>query len=177
MGVLKKEHDEELSRGNIVFMVDPYKSALLQARQDLTAAAQEAKRLTLRVAQLEAVVAQLEALISSSPPSPVPLFEAASISVPERKVNAVPKDTPATPLWKAIVAALNGKKGDFTVPDALAALERNGRHVESPNRKNIVRNTLKQREDIFAKIGVGRFCVKGYEGQVHEEEEKKNFDF
>jgi hypothetical protein len=148
-------------------MQNPYKTALTQAREDLVAVSREAKRITLRLSQLEALVAQLEAIIASSEPSPVPLFDSASVSV---SASATAAPEPQVPLWKAIVAALNGQKSDFTVPDALKALERNGRIIESKNRLNILRNTLIQRSDIFGRLTTGHYCVRGFEGEVHAEQ-------
>jgi hypothetical protein len=151
-------------------MKSAYQTALTEAREELVVVNREAKRLTLRASQLEAVVAQLEALIASAEPSPVPLFDAASVPVP----SATPETKESQlPLWKAILAALNENKGDFSVPDAIKALERTGRHIESKHRLNIVRNTMIQRDDIFGRHRTGRYFVRGFEGEVIEEKEKK----
>jgi hypothetical protein len=150
-------------------MAEIYYKTLDEARFELHCATQEAKRLTLRISQLEALIAQLEALIGSSLPASAPLFEEPR---PSLAVASQDRTAAQIPLWKAIIAALNGKKADFSVPEALAALERNGRHIESPNRKNIVRNTLIQRDDLFGRLGTGHYFVRGYEGTViHEEME------
>jgi hypothetical protein len=143
-------------------MPQSYSIALKDAREELDQAISQKKSLDLRVAQLEAVIAQLQALVDSSPaPASKPLFE------PPARVQATGSPTP---LWKAIVDSLNGFKGNFTVPIAVKSLERTGRHIESKNRLNIVRNTLKQREDIFGrhepeKFGQGHYFVKGFENE------------
>jgi hypothetical protein len=147
-------------------MSNPYQLALAAAKNELGTVQQEAKRLTLRVSQLEALVAQLDALISSSTPI-TPFFpEMVGDGVPALPANRL--EAPQ-PLWKAIIAALNGKKGDFTVPDAIAALERTGRHIVSPNRVNIVRNTLIQNK-AFSRIGSGHYRVIGHEEMPNEKE-------
>ena len=158
-------------RATISFkMKSAYQTALAEAKEELVVVNREAKRLTLRSSQLEAVVAQLEALIASAEPSPVPLFDAASVPVPS--APPVAKE-PQLPLWKAIVAALNENKSDFTVPDAIKALERLGRRIESKHRLNIVRNTMIQRDDIFGRLATGHYFVRAFEGGVIKEKEKK----
>ncbi len=147
--------------------MDAYRLAIDQAKDELTDARERLKALTLRVSQLESVVTQLEALTAAASPARGPMLFDAQVNNPKtgpfsgyfpvgttivtgRIIDTdwplkAPANTPVEPpppLWKAIVNALNGKKSDFTVPEAIAALERTGRHVASPNRLNIVRNTL-----------------------------------
>ena len=77
----------------------------------------------------------------------------------------------SVPLWRAIIASLNGKKGDFTVPDALTALERAGRFINSPNKKSIIRNALKQKPDKFRRLPVaGHYAVRDNDHHAENEE-------
>jgi hypothetical protein len=118
-------------------------------------------------------VTQLEALTApkTTPPNPSQLGIVATDSTPLILSAAIPQSE-TQPLWKAIINAMNGKKSDFTVPDALAALERTGRHINSPNRLNIVRNTLIQNK-AFRRISPGHYCVVGYESlQTRSNEEE-----
>ena len=148
--------------------MDAYGLALDQARKELAAAQPTLKALMLRVSQLESFVAQAEALTGGKPSVPSSssptLFEASKPPVANAPV-AVPSDKTTTqpPLWKAIINALNGKKGDFTVPDALEALERTGRRIESQNRMNIIRNTIIQRKNEFGRLKTGHYFVRGFE--------------
>jgi hypothetical protein len=122
------------------------------------------KGIQLRIAQLDSLVAQLEALTGPPKPESGQLFETPKPSLPPVVVSPA-KEVPQAqiPLWKAIVNSLNGKKGDFTVPEAIAALERTGRHIESPNRTQIVRNTLIQNKN-FGRLEVpGHYYVVGFE--------------
>jgi multidrug resistance efflux pump len=150
-------------------MPEPYTLALSKARAELEAANQEVKAANLRISQLEAVIAQLEALIASAKPVPMSLsfFEERPEHgdiLPANKVLG-----PPVPLWKAIVSALNGKKADFTVPDACAALDRTGRFINSPNKKSIVRNALKQKPEMFVKLPeMGHYRVRGFEEKTEE---------
>lgn len=153
--------------------MDAYHLAIEQARQELAEAQLRLKSLTLRVSQLEAVVTQLEALTAPKTASPdaSQLGIAALNSAPPLSLVAPSAhQSDIQPLWKAIINALNGKKSDFTVPDALAALERTGRHINSPNRLNIVRNTLIQNK-AFRRIKQGHYCVLGYEAFTHSNDE------
>jgi len=151
--------------------MDAYELALEQARKELTEAQTAQRHIALRVAQLEAVVTQLQALIAKgSAGTSAPLFDS-SASAGESPAPASPQRTEIAewPLWKAIINALNGQKGDFTVPQALKALERNGRTVPSRNRLNIIRNTLIQRNDLFGRSATGHYFVRGFEGPQREE--------
>jgi hypothetical protein len=149
---------------------DGYKLALSQARQELESTNRELKTISLRASQLEAVVAQLEALIASSRPIALSLFLHPHVG-PELDDPLPDLKGPETPLWRAAISGLNGKKGDFTVSDAIAALERTGRFINSPNKKAIVRNALKQRPDKFQKLETpGHYCVIGFEAGEEEVE-------
>jgi hypothetical protein len=152
--------------------MDAYQLAIEQARKELSEAQAKLKSLNLRVSQLEAVVAQLEALTTPKSPSPNPaqlgMVENAPSLAGLAKI-VLPTTADTQPLWKAIINALNGKKSDFTVPDALHALERTGRYISSPNRLNIVRNTLIQNK-AFRRISAGHYCVIGFENNANEEE-------
>jgi hypothetical protein len=150
--------------------MDAYRLALEQGEKELAEAQTQYRKLTLRVSQLEALVAQLRAFVSKGGITDAPLFGFA-----EAKVTTVTAPPPASqeesrpPLWKAIINALNGDKGDFTVPQALHALERTGRIIESQNRLNIIRNTLIQRENVFGRLGTGHYFVRGHESVQHEQ--------
>jgi hypothetical protein len=159
--------------------MDAYRLAIDQARTELAESQQKLKALTLRVSQLESVVTQLEALTAMGIiPAPSSQFELPKPSVPlAPPATASPVKVPEVqpPLWKAVINALNGKKGDFTVPDALAALERTGRRIGSPNRLNIIRNTLIQNK-AFGRLGTGHYYVVGYEetgAPINEKEAPK----
>jgi len=147
-------------------MPKSFSLALEDAREELAYATHQAKNLNLRISQLEAVIAQLEALIASGAPAPTPLFDSVKEPVAATQPPALES---SVPLWKAIVAALNGDKSDFTVPQALKALERTGRHISSPNRLNIIRNTIIHKEDVFARLGEGHYCVRGFENADKED--------
>ncbi|MGA2569395.1 MAG: hypothetical protein ABSF23_02640 [Terracidiphilus sp.] len=152
-------------------MQDAYKLALASAREEHGKLTQEMKALNFRVSQLEALIAQLDALIKSATPVPGKLFEVARIVLPEEQsaIEQRPSESPA-PLWKAIIASLAGKKDDFTVPDVVGALERTGRFINSPNKKAIVRNALKQRPDKFQKLRIaGHYRVREPEEMKNEE--------
>lgn len=143
--------------------MDAYHLAIEQARKELAEAQLKLKSLTLRVSQLEAVVTQLEALTAPKTASPDPSqLGIVALTSALNLVAPTAQQIDLQPLWKAIINALNGKKADFTVPDALAALERTGRRINSPNRLNIVRNTLIQNK-AFRRISPGHYCVVGYE--------------
>jgi hypothetical protein len=155
--------------------MDAYSLALDQARKELVDAQSKLKALMLRVSQLESFVAQAEALMGGElKPISQDLFEAS------REHTAVPPSVASTvqsgdqpPIWKAIINALNGKKGDFTVPEALAALERTGRHIQSPNRLNIIRNTIIQRDKEFGRLGIGHYFVRGFQNTTAVETNEK----
>jgi hypothetical protein len=145
--------------------MDAYGLALDQARKELDEAQPKLKALMLRVSQLESFVAQAEALTGGNKsPTSASLFEEAMPTVPALLIAAsADQATAPPPLWKAIINALDGKKGDFTVPEALGALARTGRLIESQNRMNIIRNTIIQRKREFGRLKTGHYFVRGFE--------------
>jgi hypothetical protein len=154
--------------------MDAFQLALAQGREELLKAQQTLKEMNLRVSQLESVVTQLEALTAgaatsdSSKPNAPTLFETPrTIIATGRVVAHAGRVGIQPPLWRAIINALNGKKANFTVPEALAALERNGRRMLSPNRLNIIRNTLIQNK-AFGRLSPGHYYVKGFETEIQE---------
>lgn len=154
--------------------MDAYRLALEQGEKELAEAQNQHRRIALRVSQLEALVTQLRAFVVKGGSVDTPLFDSSTPTVtavvPGATVNTADN---RAPLWKAIITALNGQKGDFTVPNALMALERTGRIIESKNRLNIIRNTLIQRNDLFGKLGTGHYFVHGFEKKNSEENEKE----
>jgi hypothetical protein len=165
--------------------VNAYQLALEQAKKELADAQSQQRQLSLRISQLEAIVTQLHAfIVKGNANAPSPLFEAVAATTTAQDTGAQPESIAAPvassagdlpPLWKAILTALNGDKADFTVPQAVRALERNGRIIHSHNRLNIVRNTLIQREDLFGKhdpalFGPGHYFVRGFEFKRSEDE-------
>lgn len=150
--------------------MDAYELALQQARKELADGRDAQRRIAFRVSQLEAIVTQLQALIAKgNANSPSPLFDSTDVTDAPAMPVGQAEEAANWPLWKAIINALNGLKGDFTVPQALKALERNGRTIESRNRLNIIRNTLIQREDIFGRLGTGHYFVRGFEQKKEED--------
>ena len=160
--------------------MDAFRLALEQGTKELETAKSQQRVLAFRISQLEAIVAQLSAFIAKNPTdipaipsmfgSSAKLFDSAEQAV--AAISPIQASIPQTveapekvPLWKAIINALNGNKGDFSVPQAVKALERIGRIIESKNRLNIVRNTLIQRDDIFGRFGNGHYFVRGFETQ------------
>jgi len=144
--------------------MNAYQLALEQGRRELSTAQKELKTLQLRVSQLESIVTQLEAFTSVNSTEDSSQFSLLDVS-PITTSN-MSSDQP--PLWKAIINALNGNKGDFTVPQAVAALERTGRVIASTNRNNIVRNTIIHNKN-FGRLGTGHYYVIGYENSRSEE--------
>jgi hypothetical protein len=147
---------------------EPYTLALAKARTELEAANQEVRAANLRISQLESIIAQLEGLIASAKPVTASLFSKEDHAHLDAQFPE-PKGPPP-PLWKAIIAGLNGKKADFTVPDACAALDRTGRFISSPNKKSIVRNALRQKPDTFIKLSEGHYGVRGFVSSEEETE-------
>jgi hypothetical protein len=154
--------------------MDAYTLALIQARKELEEAKQQFKIYSLRVSQLESFVAQAEALTTAMlPPASPSLFEEKKLST-QAALLVTPEDQGGQiPLWRAIINSLNEKKSSFSVPDAIAALARTGRHIESENRLSIVRNALKQKPDKFKRIAVGVYCVIGFEVNAGEGTKEK----
>jgi hypothetical protein len=149
--------------------MDAYRLAIEQARKELAEAQQKLKTFSLRVSQLESLVAQLEAItLNAQEALPPPNLFELTARMPEPAAGIHSKPEPP-PLWRAIINALNGKKSGFTVPEAIAALERTGRHIASPNRSNIVRNTVIHNK-AFGRLGSGRYYVLGYLTTGNEKE-------
>ncbi len=144
---------------------DIYVQALAKAKTELAALSIQFENISRRKAQLEAFIANTEPLI--------PLTEEAA-SAPLRSTPLFPASPKElhVPIWKSIVLSINGKGENFSVNDALAALVRIGRGIESPNRVQIVRNVLMKKTDNFEQIAPGRFKVKksGKEKEAHPEE-------
>jgi multidrug resistance efflux pump len=154
--------------------MDAYRLALEQGEKELAEAQNLYRKLALRISQLEAIVTQLRAFVVKGGSADTPLFDTSTPIVTAAATGANVNDAEnRAPLWKAIINALNGQKGDFTVPNALKALERTGRIIESKNRLNIIRNTLIQRNDLFGKLGTGHYFVHGFEKKNSEENEKE----
>lgn len=150
-----------------VGMMNTYESALTDARKELGAAKLQQEAITLRIERLEAFIAHAAALIE---PRSAPLFAAANVPVP----LPVVEDASDGPLWKVLIMALNGKKPRFTVPEAVAALDRIGRKINSKNRGTIVRNAIKDKPLLFGRHGAGFYFVRGYESlPVNEELHKE----
>lgn len=146
-------------------MLNEYHSALKKARTDLAEAKMQLDSLTMLIERLEAFIAHAEILAG---PRTAPLFESAQVPVP---APALPTEAAQGPIWKILVTALNGKKGRFTVPEAVAALDRIGRNIPSKNRATIVRNALKDKPTVFGKHGEGLYFVRGYENSPVAEHE------
>ena len=138
-------------------MMNAYESAFNDAREELSRAKQQQEAIGLRIERLEAFIAHAAALIE---PRTAPLFAAASVSVPTPPAI---EDSSRDPLWKVLITALNGKKGRFTIPEAVAALDRIGRVINSKNRGTIVRNAIKDKPALFGRHEVGYYYVKGHE--------------
>lgn len=141
----------------LIYMSNEYQSALKKARTDLADAKMQRDSLAMLIERLEAFIAHAEVLAG---PRTAPLFENAHVPVPE----PLPAPNSAQePIWKALVTGLNGKKGRFTVPEGLAALDRIGRKINSKNRATIVRNAIKDKPSVFGKYSEGVYYVRGYE--------------
>jgi hypothetical protein len=153
-------------------METAYESALREARSELAAAKAQRETLDLRIERLEAFIIHAAALAS---PRTAPLFESVSVPVPTPIAGGGVSDGP---LWKVLIAALNGKKGRFTVPEAVAALDRIGRKINSKNRGTIVRNAIKDKPSLFGRYSEGQYFVRGYEVPPHSEssEEEGNLE-
>jgi hypothetical protein len=127
-----------------------YSRALAEAKSELSGITYEIETLTKRKAQLEAVVANLAPLLPQVSPT---------LKFPPAE-NVVSSSLPPQPIWKSILLGINGKGDSFTVKDAIEALERIGRPVESPNRFQIVRNVLKKKTENFESLSTGVFRVR-----------------
>jgi len=134
-----------------------YSRALAEARSELLSLSLEMEWRLKRKAQLEAVIANLEPLLPQTVPT---------LNFPKQEIPVVSTALPSQPIWKSILLSINGKGESFTVKDAVQALERIGRPVESQNRFQIVRSVLTKKTENFTQIGPGMFAVKGKEKEV-----------
>jgi hypothetical protein len=129
-----------------------YEMALSNAKAELQALRVQFDTLAKRKEQLEAFIANTEPLVVVG--SQIRVF-----TVKEREAVAGEEIEKAAPLWKTIKFAINGKGNAFNVSDAIAALERIGKPVKSPNKIQIVRNALIKRPDTFRKLSPGNYAV------------------
>jgi hypothetical protein len=132
---------------------DIYVQALTKAKQELAGLNLQFDTLRRRKEQLEAFIANTEPLL------PDPVKAAGEQPLRSKPLFDTPKQAPV-PIWKSIVVSINGKADSFSVNDAIAALLRIGRPVESPNRVQIVRNVLMKKTENFEQTAPGRFRVK-----------------
>lgn len=124
---------------------------------------QELRSIEVRKAQLEAFIANAAPLLSKSSDTPRPSIPAAkSPRKPSNRLPARDRHAPGggDPLWKSILLSINGKHAEFSIREALQALDRMGRGIDSKSADQIVRSTLKRKTEYFEKIGTGRFRVK-----------------
>jgi hypothetical protein len=129
---------------------DIYSRALGEARNELEGLRVEFDRIAKRKSQLEAFIANTEPLVPSRPLT-------LDFEEPTATAFALPAKEISVPIWKSITLAINGKGQSFSVKDAIQALERIGRPVDSPNRFQIVRAVLKKKTDNFEQIAPGLF--------------------
>ena len=120
-----------------------YGQAISEAKAELASMSAEFEKLAKRKARLEAFITNGEPL-----------------ATPEGAFTPQDINDKNMPIWKAITLSINGKGTGFTVNDALQALERIGRPVDGKNRFQTVRNVLKRKDDVFVKVGVGKFALK-----------------
>jgi len=143
-----------------------YGRALAEAQGDLAEVQGEIELLLKKKDRLEAFIANTEPLLPKVETASAKL----SLNFPKQET---PKRTistlPAQPIWKSIVRSINGKGSEFTVKDALEALDRIGRGVNSPNRFQIVRAVLAKKTENFVKLGPGKFALKGKQKEASEE--------
>lgn len=137
-----------------------YSRALAEAKNELAGIRYEIETLTRRQAQLEAVISNLSPLLPQVAPT-------LNFPPAERVVSTA---VPTQPIWKSIVMSINGKGDNFTVKDAIEALARIGRPVESPNRFQIVRNVLKKKTENFEQIDQSTYRLKIKEKEASTEE-------
>jgi len=128
-----------------------YGQALAAAYTELNALNVEFDKLAARKAKLEAFIANTEPLVPADSPS---------LPFTLDKIHSQPVTQPAQPIWKSIIYSINGKGDSFSVRDALDALARIGKPVQSPNNFQIVRAVLKKKTDNFEQISPGLFRVK-----------------
>lgn len=144
--------------------VSIYARALAEAKQELLTVGLQMSSLIKRKEQLEAVIANLSPLLPE-PTKP-------TLNFPQGDLPPIPAALPPQPIWKSIIQSINGKSDGFTVKDALQALERIGRPIESPNRFQICRAVLKKKTDNFEQTAPGKFVVKKRNEKEVSPEEK-----
>lgn len=129
-----------------------YARALAEAKQEHLSLCLQVEALMRRKEQLEAVIANLSPLLPEPKNDP-------TLNFPQGEIPGIATPLAPQPIWKSIVQAINGKRDAFTVKDALQALERIGRTIESPNRFQIVRAVLTKKTQNFKQIGPGLFAL------------------
>ncbi len=139
-----------------------YSRALAEAKVELLKLTYEIESLSKRKAQIEAVIANLTPLL--------PQVASPTLNFPKQDIPVVSTALLEQPIWKSILQSLNGNEDSFSVRDAIDALERIGRPIESPNRFQIVRAVLKKKTDNFEQIKPGVFAIKRKEKEVPSEE-------
>jgi hypothetical protein len=144
-----------------------YARALAEAKQELLALCLQVEAMMRRKEQLEAVIANLTPLLPEPKSDP-------TLNFPEGEIPAIAVPLPPQPIWKSIVQAMNGKNDAFTVKDALQALERIGRPIESPNRFQIARAVLTKKTQNFKQIGPGLFALVDHDETEVSPEEKNS---
>jgi hypothetical protein len=142
-----------------------YARALAEAKQEHLTICLQVEAMLKRKEQLEAVIANLSPLLPE--PKSGPTFD-----FPEGETPLIAAALPPQPIWKSIVQAINGKGDAFTVKDALQALERIGRPIESPNRFQIARAVLTKKTQNFKQIGPGLFALVDHNEKEASHEEQ-----
>jgi hypothetical protein len=128
-----------------------YEQGVQFAKRELASLTVEFEKLAERKQRLEAYIAIAEPLITGKS---------------SKTANGAPSSSlpPGIPIWKAIKLSINGKGSEFSVKDALEALERIGRPVTGKNNFQIVRKVLTDKTDEFDKIGIGKYALKNGRG-------------
>jgi hypothetical protein len=134
-----------------------YSRALAELKNELVILDCEIDRLGKRKAQIEAAIANI-----------MPLLPQANVTLDFQESLSESAEQSTDPIWKSVLVAINGKGEGFSVKDALEAVERIGRPVESPNRFQIMRNALIRKSDIFDHLGSGLFAVRTKEKEAPE---------
>ena len=142
-------------------MATVYEMALSNAKSELQSIRKQFDTLAQRKEKLENFIAITESLMGPSAQAELPL--------PVLDRGPAVREGEKVPLWKTIKFAINGEGNAFSVSDALAALERIGKPVTSPNKMQIVRNAIVKREDVFRKLSAGTYCVIDHHGEGSEE--------
>ncbi len=133
-----------------------YARALAEAKQENLTLCMQIEAMMRRKEQLEAVIANLSPLLPEPKSDP-------TLNFPEGEISTSSAPLPPQPIWKSIIQSIQGKGDAFTVKDALQALERIGRPIESPNRFQIARAVLTKKTQNFKQIGPGLFALVGHD--------------